>query len=188
MPSIFVDGIEYRFVNHLYAVSRCGKVLRKLAPFKPRRRSDGYVEAGRNRLVHRVVALLWLEPRPDAKLVHHKDGNKLNNAASNLEWVTPSEHMGDKHHATAGRYRRTKAIRAKLSASRTGFKDSPEVAAKKRSILDEVGPKRACAVDGIKYRSIRQASIALGIHVCTVRQRCLSKNFPNYKMGTRTAG
>lgn len=43
---------------------------------------------------HRLVALAWVGPQPTpAHVVNHKDGNKLNNHASNLEWVTPAENV-----------------------------------------------------------------------------------------------
>jgi len=44
-------------------------------------------------LVHRVVAHLFLPPPPSAEHteVDHLDQNRHNNAASNLEWVTPDE-------------------------------------------------------------------------------------------------
>lgn len=39
--------------------------------------------------VHRLVALLWLgEPPADKPTVNHKDGNKLNNHYTNLEYAT----------------------------------------------------------------------------------------------------
>src|SRR5258707_6105761 len=106
---IFHEGIEYRVFDHLYAVSRCGKVLRKLSPIFPRKRPDGYLEIGRRRLLHRVVALCWL-PRPErARLIHHKDHDKSNNRADNLEWVTPKQHMGERHPGVARGHVVTKA-------------------------------------------------------------------------------
>lgn len=60
--------------------------------------SDGfykktYVE-GTYIYVHRYVCLaFWGEPPKDGKVyfVNHKDGNKLNNYYTNLEWTTISE-------------------------------------------------------------------------------------------------
>lgn len=43
--------------------------------------------------IHRLVALTFI-PNPEGKKqVNHKDGNKLNNGADNLEWVTNAENQ-----------------------------------------------------------------------------------------------
>lgn len=183
MASVVIDKTEYRFFNHLYAVSRRGKILRKLAPFTPRLRKDGYLEAGKVGLVHRMVALLWVEKPPEAILVHHKNSDKSDNRANNLEWVTPKQHMGEKHADTAGRHTVTEGTRRKLRQFRLGRKDSEKTKARKRAILLSVSVrKRACVIKGVRYRSFLSAHKALGIHFHTIRYRCLSENFPNYKL------
>ena len=43
---------------------------------------------------HRLVAFAFLGPKPSPRhVVNHKDGDKLNNHADNLEWVTPAQNV-----------------------------------------------------------------------------------------------
>lgn len=46
-----------------------------------------------NYLAHRLVANYFLEKTDESLIVHHKDGNKLNNHKNNLQWVTSSENL-----------------------------------------------------------------------------------------------
>lgn len=41
--------------------------------------------------VHKLVGMAFLPPNAARSHINHKDGNKRNNAASNLEWCTPAE-------------------------------------------------------------------------------------------------
>lgn len=46
--------------------------------------------------VHRLVAIAFIGEQPfENAQVNHKDGNKRNNDASNLEWVTPRQNVLD---------------------------------------------------------------------------------------------
>ena len=46
-----------------------------------------------NRLLHRMVALTFLDNPDNKPVVNHKDTNILNNHVDNLEWVTYKENM-----------------------------------------------------------------------------------------------
>lgn len=89
--------------NQNYEVSNQGR-LRRL--FKgghiPRRGTitkKGYVVVdmcSKKHKLHRVVAIVFIENPLNLPQVNHKDCNKQNNSASNLEWVTDDE---NKKHA-----------------------------------------------------------------------------------------
>lgn len=57
----------------------------------------------RHHSVHRMVASAWLPNHDDLPQINHKDGNKHNNHASNLEWCTAeynAQHARDNGLAT----------------------------------------------------------------------------------------
>jgi len=78
---------------------------------KPYRRANGYMDIQLCRLgkrkrffVHRLVASAFIGPCPPLYEVNHKDLDKSNNGASNLEYLTRSEN--EKHAARFGRLAR----------------------------------------------------------------------------------
>jgi len=72
---------------------------RDLKPY----RCGGYLglrlkQGAMNLYVHRLVAETWLPADETRKEVNHHDGNKKNNAASNLEWASHSENQRHSTH------------------------------------------------------------------------------------------
>jgi hypothetical protein len=206
MISFTMDGIEYRAFNHLYAVSRCGKVLRKHTPFIPSKHPGGYLLMGKL-LVHRIVAECWMDNFNPVNHIHHINGNKTDNRLENLECLSASEHLIERHAdmmASLGRYTRTDETREAIRQSRLGKVTSEETKAKQRAALlgrkrpffNRASPSEAsiqqrsethvrnikCRINGTEYRSFAQAAIATGIHRFTLRKRCISKNFPDYEI------
>ena len=89
----------------------------------------------KNFSVHRLVALTFI-PNPENKTqVNHIDGNKLNNRAKNLEWVTASENQ--------------------IHAYATGLQPKPEDRDKGRK-------KVKCLENKIIFKSLREAGLYMG--------------------------
>ena len=95
-----------RSVDH-FGSNGVSTILYKGKPLKPFLDGRGYYVQvtlckGKHHkqkvLVHRLVAKAFVPNPNNLPEVNHKDGNKLNNEASNLEWVTSKQ---NKDHAYA---------------------------------------------------------------------------------------
>ena len=93
--------------------------------------------------VHRLVAKYFCIGYNVDLVVNHIDGNKSNNIASNLEWVTQSENI--RH------------------AYKLGLISSPPTRPKKKVL---------CVTTGTTYESVRDASRQTGISQGNISQAC----------------
>lgn len=82
-----------------YSVSDQGRVRGVRGTIlKPRPIHSGYLYVGvaqKPRAVHRLVASAFLGPRPSGLEVCHNDGDKSNNAVSNLRYDTHAANIAD---------------------------------------------------------------------------------------------
>lgn len=83
-----------------YQVSNLGRIKGPLKILTPITGSFGYQQvnlyrnkAGQTNQIHILVLEAFVSEKPEGYEAHHKDGNKNNNRANNLEWVTRQEHL-----------------------------------------------------------------------------------------------
>ena len=99
--------------------------------------------------IHRLVSIHFI-PNPENKpQVNHKDGNKLNNSVSNLEWVTASENSLHATHIT------------KENKLPSGYKFSEETCRKRREYYKthpaNCSKRVVCLETGEVFTSLRKA-------------------------------
>ena len=105
---MFFEGIEYYQIPNFegYYISKCGKVLSTRFKIPREMKANitrGYKriqfrinKTGKNILVHRLLAMTFLEDYSEDLDVDHKDNNKTNNNLSNLRMATKSENARNK--------------------------------------------------------------------------------------------
>ena len=147
-----------------YEVSDCGRMRHRGRILSGSLRNDGYVFVyigGKQYPIHRIVAKCFIE-NPDGKPeVNHKDGNKRNNRADNLEWVTRSENvlhsirnnLQPKGNTTyKGKFtpEEREAIKALCRSGRS-----------KRSVASEYGVSHTCICDIVndKYKYAEKVNV-----------------------------
>lgn len=93
MDNEILKDVQYK--DKVFTVSNLGYILIKDGSRKRKlhKNSSGYLSYTEKKIyfLHRIVATAFCEKKEGKEFVNHIDGNKENNMASNLEWVTKSE-------------------------------------------------------------------------------------------------
>jgi len=108
-----------------YLVTRCGRLKKSTGKELFGTDKEGYVRvyvSGKLIRLHRIIAQTFVANPKNYTEVNHKDGNKKNNHADNLEWCTRKQNM--RHATRIGLHRLgfgEEAIRAKLKQSEVDY-------------------------------------------------------------------
>lgn len=88
----YVDELGKVYSKSMYYKGSEKRKIKEICPNINRKRGYLYARTtNKNWQIHRLVAKFFI-PNPENKpYVNHKDGNKHNNKAENLEWVTAKE-------------------------------------------------------------------------------------------------
>lgn len=95
-PEIDEETEIWRKFDVDYDVSNQGRIRRGSRILSGSLHKDGYISVtihGKQYPLHRLIALKWCNGFSNKKEINHKDGNKQNNFANNLEWVTRRENQ-----------------------------------------------------------------------------------------------
>lgn len=116
---IFHEGVEAVLIDKSFIVRKDGKTFRSTKSrgyieVKPRfKKNSGYYSTyfkGREMSTHRLVAWFFCDNYHGYPEVNHKDGDKSNNSADNLEWCNRSMNM--RHAYAMGMHPRTGSRKA----------------------------------------------------------------------------
>jgi hypothetical protein len=98
-----MEELKFEYLEKNYSIFKNGDIYSKKRPGSKGKKLKQFIVKGYFRVslwidgkmyqknVHRLLAEKYIENPFDKAQVNHKDGDKLNNDLSNLEWVTPRE-------------------------------------------------------------------------------------------------
>lgn len=150
-----------------YKVSECGQVFSLktftiLKPYEKKNYLGVYLYKNRKRkfmMIHRLVAMAFIENPNNYPQINHKDENSKNNIVENLEWCSA------KYNSNYGNHK-DKIRQRMLTNNHFKGKQHTELSKQKMSLAKKGKPsnrKRKVVIDGVEYDSITNAMLELKI-------------------------
>lgn len=89
-----------------------------------------------NSQVHRLVAIAFVPHEIEKNVVNHKDYNRRNNCANNLEWITQKENVNySRHNMSKGHKGKKRSKHEMMSITKGHFKNPNHNISKKKNIF-----------------------------------------------------
>lgn len=127
---------------------------------------------GKKYLLHRLLATAFIPNPEDKPQVNHIDGNPLNNAISNLEWVTQSENQRHAYRTGLQRgYKKPTPLTPRHMAALCGSRWR--------------GEARVYHAGGLMFDCPNKAAKHFGVNRQTFYNRANSQKFPDWRIEIR---
>lgn len=128
-------------------------------------------------MLHRLVAQAFISNPENKPFVNHKDGNKLNNHADNLEWCTAREN--NLHARETGLHRQTKGHKVKYRSPATKHRSLANLKDKSKLTPDQVRYVRMVHVPRSKEFSATALAEQFGTSVAAMSKILKGKSYAN---------
>lgn len=184
-----IEGYEGHYqISNLGDVKSLGFRNQKIEKILTQRTNNqGYRVVGLNKkgktklvLVHRLVALAFIDNPNNCPIVNHKDENPLNNNADNLEWCTYSYNRT--YSMNMHPERRVELVEKLMEYSPRTKKGVPHKYNNKVAIFDDSN-------DIIRiYENAATAAKTLGLQACNVTEVCKANQTRQIGKKRRTGG
>jgi len=178
---------NYMVSNHGNVKSICSGTWKLLKSDNLRSGYKSVGISGTSHKVHRLVAKAFIDNiDPLKNVVNHKDGNKLNNRADNLEWTTTKENT--KHGYIIGKNKvTTRAVRQYDKDDNFIREFESLKQAKEITGIDDGGIAKVCKgtrpfAGGFRWKFAEENPNELHVDELDVSEYVDVIGFPNYKM------
>lgn len=166
-PLYFINNKKIYDFSQLYLISNTGKIYSiKNGRIIKQTPSNGYLavmlkkdKKAYNFRVHRLVALVYVPNPHNFPVVNHKDENKYNNNAENLEWCT--QHYNVNYGTGIKR----------MKEKRKGHRNTPE---QNEKIAEAFKKKVICLETGQIFNSMQEAAKWCGLKGASSIGECCS--------------
>jgi len=137
--------------------------------------------------VHRLVAKAFIpQPNEQKNCVNHKDGNKLNNCAENLKWLTVGENTKHAYDIGINKFTKRAVVQLDLDGNEIkkfeSLKEAKQITGADDGRIANVCKGKAITAGGYKWKFANENPNEIHNLNINLDEFVVIKDYPNYKI------